>query len=603
MNKLSFLVVGFLCIFHVNGSASSALPVERLFEIEDVTIKRLQKQIEPYVQQEKNHDRQANLFVSMEEGLKAVVDPSQPQLDALYGHLGNYKTKIQEYNAYVRSYNQKCDSLSQDERETLRKTLLDSTILGSLTLNGDMITQLQKHTRVIVASKNIDPVWQIRKSVESWGLLYGPFVGTFSFLRNLCMPRNVYTCSAATFGFLGAFMLLKNTPKSDVNNSVVKTSALCVGGSVVAVAAMQLYDSFGATQSQDQLTVLNATLENKNLSLFGSFRSLDSTLTGIQTQHGVADANQGIRDLKNTAVMQHQQVQQQIQANIHATREVKDGQDRLASVVTDGFKSATLANSTLTSQVKNGFESVTRKQQEQLHQVDAQRREMNLLSGQVGGLQQKVSETNVRLDNVAEQLQQLKIAANELNAMLTKMGNNTRLSINSLKDLICDDSQTRAMFEDQILSKLDRAEQIQVMTLLNSQRQLYLQMQAMQHQGITVGRIEDSSACSNSAQGHMLKNGKAMSLSNSTHVFKMTKVDAKQNVKQWNVMQKSKKSSNNVLPLFVIDSSSKQKIEVSNETAQASAALLIQSAMRGKLAKIKAVKLKNKVAQAKKSKL
>jgi|GEM_PF-3369075 len=568
--KKTYVIAGLLFSFFMNGSHQSKIP-----EIDYNSITSLQRQIRPHLQQKKCEDRQQDTVLNAaEEGVSRLVSVTLPQLDTLNEHLDNYKHRVAEYNSYANSYNQSIH-LTEPESEIYRKTLLDKTIVGSLKLSDDVKEQLRKHVRVLVASRNVDPVWQVKKSIADWGLLYGPFIGTFCFFRNVCMPRNIYGYTAATAGFLGAFWLLKSTPKSDVNDSVVKTSALCIGGSATAVGIMQLYDSFGAEQSRDQLTTLNGQLQSTNLSLGNRFGILDNLVLGLKTNKKIDGVGQVVDEVKIGQValrstvevgfeqtgIQHRQTQESLQMSATATRVVSQGV------------------SGLTSTVKKGFEEVAQSQQD-----------TNLGVGQVREeLASNKRQQNARFDDMEKQVGQVSAMVKKINQELDKQGQRFKVTAEQLNGYFTSDAKDREACMKCLDDKFSKLESAIVYQIMQGAETLNLVkgMAQVRSPAITNGSAGDSHL-----QCQILTQGNA-ALPNGLK-GRYNRPLANQSIKSWNNSVLQSRKNPDLFPLFMSQPATQLKpVEIPVEVSYP-AAVSIQAAMRSKLVRVRA---KNKLVK------
>ncbi|MBP6869516.1 hypothetical protein KBC04_01405 [Candidatus Babeliales bacterium] len=547
MKKLLFFIL-FVSVLQLQSLIAS-LECQRnvLSEISHESLDDLQKQIKPYTQYKKNETKSDLATSMMEQGRKTMAC-RQPQLDALYKNLENYKERIAQYNLYVRTYN-------HGHHAALYTTLSDSTIISSLKLSDDMASQLQKHARVLIANQNISPLWQIKQSIQSWGLLYGTFVGTFSFLKNLCMPKNIHTYRAATLGFLGAFTLLKTTPKSDVNNSVVKTSLFCLGGSAATVAAMQLYDSCGAVRSQDQLTMLNGILDNKNLVLFNSFRSLDQQILAMEIKQKVDRIGQNIDTLTCLTTAQHLQGQEQLAAHGRVIDRVEKGQNDLKHIV------------------KNGFEDLQQGSHDLSLSVDA-------LAGE---LSSNKEHQDARFDSVERQFGKLNAIVIEINKQLQKMNSRMTISAEQLSEYFTRDAKDHESFMSYLSTEFGDIKSALVYQIMQSSEILALVRATAQVQGFM-----------NNHQPQTLQPMlyKSIKPSCAPVLPQQSRATALQCVRQWNAEQRSHKNKSNFLANSLCGRKEVQASDLSKKQAQASAALLIQTALRKKFARKKVAQMR-----------
>lgn len=423
MKKLLFLMLELLFAFQVYPMMQQQFQFSsiELSKIENTDLVNLEKEIKSYLS--------TNASVSHASSSSTI-----PQFEILYEQFKAYKAKIGEYNAYVALYN--AGNLSQVEKDAYQSTLSDEAIKNTLTIDPDTLQQYKKHIRVLIASKNIDPVWQIQQSIQKWGLLYGPFVGTCSFLKNICMPRNISANIAATAGFLSAFMLLKNTPQSDVNNSILKASIFCIAGSATAVAVTQLYNGLRARDSKEKLMNLNDNLKGQNLGLSTRFALLDQSIIGIKTRQEVQDLTEAsslqhqstqqiIQNLADTNNVQHQSTQQQLQANLSATA------------------------------------------------IEFEQAERSRAAAEQRNIERNIA-CKAQLDTLQAGQAGLETSVDGVNKLLKQLCSTIKLSKKEFLSYLHDEAHARDRFENNLKAELGTIQWMQLQTFLNGEKQLHI---------------------------------------------------------------------------------------------------------------------------------
>jgi hypothetical protein len=248
-------------------------------------ILQLQNRLEPYTKHDKN-------------------------LTDLYGLMNKYKQKLQSFSPVVSVAEQNIsNSTSSKKSEDLE--------IDDFLVNQSTFEQLEKHTEILIQSKNVDPFWQIQKYQNEYKPLYGPvygsmcgsFVGSFSFLKNLVMPTNTLLkikggIGAAVAGvayytsrFKNASTVIninvptitstnlpvenlisvptgvasnipvnfldQNTNSFHDGGFLAKTALFCLAGGALAIAAKQIYvHNMYQVDSSEKITNLMGILQN-----------------------------------------------------------------------------------------------------------------------------------------------------------------------------------------------------------------------------------------------------------------------------------------------------------------------------------------------------
>ena len=148
-----------------------------------------------------------------------------------------------------------------------------------------------------------------------------------------------------------------------------------------------------------------------------------------------------------------------------------------------------------------------------------------------------------------------------------------------------DDQQARDRFETVVCANLDTVQKMQMMQLLQGQRQLYIAEQTAQQQGIVLKNLPSLRSTKDLPESLLPASSSRLSLA--TQHSKISKQTMKTVVKSWNQLAKTKQQ-NQIVHLLTSDETGHQnKTRYDNKEVQNIAATLIESAFRGKLARKK----------------
>ena len=166
---------------------------------------------------------------------------------------------------------------------------------------------------------------------------------------------------------------------------------------------------------------------------------------------------------------------------------------------------------------------------------------------------------------------------------LTSIHHNFKATKEDLLQYFHDDQQSRDRFETVVCANLDIVQKMQVMQLLQGQRQLYIAEQTADQQGIVLKNIP--SLRSTKDLPRSLLPASSSRLSFATQYPKISKQTMKTVLKSWNQSVKTKQQ-NQIVKLVTIDETGrKSRMRCDNENVRNMAVTLIGSAMRGKLAR------------------
>ena len=244
---------------------------------------------------------------------------------------------------------------------------------------------------------------------------------------------------------------------------------------------------------------------------------------------------------------------------------------------------------------------------------DANRREINTVSGQVGNvqqqlgglqqqagsLQQNVTRLNSTIDTMAVQLQ-------KLNGLLQTLGGNVKLTKDQMLEYLHGEATARKQFEDTICCGMNQAQQLLVLNLLQGQETNYIVRQTAAQQGLALKALPASSG---SVQYQMLMPAQNK-VATQPKISYASSMQAQHAIKNWNRTHRShvilpSQKSKPITSLFDFFASAHvnnnmQKGAIAPQEIQRTAALTIVEAINKQPKKEFIARLKaNKASQAK----
>lgn len=224
--------------------------------------------------------------------------------------------KFEDYTELARTYNEnykpkdldsgESDQISAFSRSAdcnFQNSFRDSLAQGSLNISASSLAVMEEHVEVIIASKILDPRWQVAH--------YGYAVGLLNFCKNIIVDYSLYALAGGCVGMpvgvltaalgVGGFGSPPRPSVSPKSGYSLRTTAIAVGSiGALAVTAWQLFATVfrSRKESEIQLSLWVEQMQTRNNALHSRFRDCHVENRFDQVNHSISavDENSTRRD-------------------------------------------------------------------------------------------------------------------------------------------------------------------------------------------------------------------------------------------------------------------------------------------------------------------
>lgn len=250
--------------------------------------------------------------------LRAKIEPyrnSDVWLKELYSKFEDYCELVKIYNANYKPQalsdgNDQCSGFSKSAENNFQNAFRDTLVQGSLHISETAMAAIEEHSEVIIASKILDPRWQIDK--------FGYMFGMANFLKNIFMEYSYYAlaggCLGVPAGMLTAtfspasLALTRETPPS--SGWSMRSTVIAVGGvGALAATAWQLFSTVFTSrkESEVQLSLWVEQMQTRNNALHARFRDchVDNRFDKMDHCISAVDENSTRRDQETQGMISY----------------------------------------------------------------------------------------------------------------------------------------------------------------------------------------------------------------------------------------------------------------------------------------------------------
>lgn len=237
------------------------------------------------------------------EKLKDKIRPFQDRdvwLKELYSKFDDYSGLVRVYNANYKpaqvGADDEASAFARAADLNFQNAFRDSLVQGSLHISVSCLAVIEEHTEVIIASRILDPRWQVAN--------YGLAVGLLNFSKNIFTQYSLYAlaggCVGVPAGILSAALGGSRSGGAQSGWSL-RSAALTVGGlGAVVATAWQVFATVitSRKESEVQLSLWVEQMQTRNSALHARFRDchVDNRFDKMDHFIGAVDESSTRRD-------------------------------------------------------------------------------------------------------------------------------------------------------------------------------------------------------------------------------------------------------------------------------------------------------------------